>query len=145
MLEQIEENLGEIPDRALADPGYFSEENVKSVACGFMEPFIPRDRTKHTDAPVPSPSGRIRQDMSLIDLMLRKLKTKAGKAIYSKRKESVEPVFGQTKQTRGIRGFLLGALEHVKGEWNLVWLTHNILKLWRRLWLDEERSAPALG
>jgi len=145
MLDMIEENLGEIPDRVLADPGYFSEENVKTVVCGFMEPFIPRDRTKHTDAPEPSPRGRIPKGASLVDRMLRKLKTKAGKAIYSKRKESVEPVFGQIKQARGIRGFLLRGLENVKGEWNLVCLTHNILKLWRHLWLDEGRSAPSFG
>jgi hypothetical protein len=145
MLEQIEENLGEIPDRVLADPGYFSEDNVEYVVCGFMEPFIPRDRTKHTDIPEPSPRGRIPQDMSLVDRMLRKLKTKAGKAIYSKRKESVEPVFGQIKQARGIRSFLLRGLENVNGEWNLICLGHNILKLWRHLWLDEGRSAPVFG
>ena len=143
MLEQIEENLGEIPDRVLADPGYFSEENVESVVLGFMEPFIPRDRTKHTEAPGPSPRGRIPQDMSLVDRMLRKLRTKSGKATYSKRKESIEPVFGQIKQARGIRAFLLRGLEKVKGEWNLICLTHNILKLWRHLWLDEGRSAPS--
>lgn len=145
MLEQIEENLGEIPDRVLADPGYFSEENVEYVVCGFMEPFIPRDRSKHTDAPEPSPRGRIPQDMSLVDRMLRKLKTKAGKATYSKRKESVEPVFGQIKQARGIRAFLLRGLEKVKDEWNLICLTHNILKLWRHLWLDQGRRAPIFG
>lgn len=145
MLEQIEENLGEIPDRVLADPGYFSEENVESVVCGFMEPFVPRDRTKHSDPPEPSPRGRIPHDMSVVDRMLRKLKTKAGKAIYSKRKETIEPVFGQIKEARGIRSFLLRGLEHVKGEWNLICLSHNILKLWRHLWLDEGRSAPIFG
>ena len=61
--------------------------------------------------------------------MLRKLRTKAGKATYSRRKESVGPVFGQIKEVRGIRAFLLRGLEKVKGEWKLVCLTHNILKL----------------
>ncbi|SRR5208283_2475846 len=145
MLEQIEENLGEIPDRVLADPGYFSEKNVESVGRSFTEPFIPRDRSKHSDAPEPSPHGRIPRDMSLADRMLRKLKTKTGKAIYSKRKESVEPVFGQIKQVRGIRAFLLRGLQKVKGEWKLICLTHNILKLWRHLRLDDGRSAPVFG
>lgn len=145
MLEQIEENLGEIPDRVLADPGYFSEANVESVVRGFMEPLIPRDRSKHTDAPETTPRGRIPHNMSLVDRMLRKLKTEAGKKAYLKRKESIEPVFGPIKQVRGIRAFLLRGLENVQGEWKLVCLTHNILKLWRHLWLDEGRSAPVFG
>jgi len=145
MLEQIEENLGEIPDRALADAGYFSEEAVKSVATGFTQPFIPRERTKHSDPPDPAPRGRIPHNASVVDRALRKLKTKAGQKIYSKRKETIEPVFGQIKENRGIRAFLLRGLEAVKGEWNLICLTHNVLKLRNHLWLDEGRSAPVIG
>jgi transposase len=142
MLEQVEENLGEIPDRILADAGYFTEEAVGSVAGGFTEPFIPRERTKHGDPLDPAPRGRIPDPASVVDRALRKLKTKAGQQIYSKRKETVEAVFGQIKAARAIRAFLLRGLEKVKGEWKLVCLTHNILKLWRHLWLDRGRSAP---
>jgi hypothetical protein len=117
MPEQIEENLGEIPERVPADPGYLSEENVESVAGGFMKPFIPRDPSKRSDPPEPTPRGRVPHDMSLVHRMLRKLKTKEGKATDSRRKERVEPVFGQIKQVRGIRAFLLRGLEKVKGEW----------------------------
>jgi transposase len=145
MLEQIEENLGEIPDRAIADAGYFSEEAVKSVATGFTEPFIPRERTKHSDPPDPAPRGRIPDNASVVDRALRKLKTKVGQQTYSKRKETIEPVFGQIKEARGIRAFLLRGLQKVKGEWKLVCLTHNILKLWRHLWLDDGSSAPVFG
>ena len=63
--------------------------------------------------------------------MLRKLKTKAGRKTYSKRKESVEAVFGQIKQVRGFRQFLLRGLDHVKGEWTLICLGHNVLKMGR--------------
>ena len=68
---------------------------------------------------------------TLVDRMKRKLKTKAGAAIYSLRKTMVEPVFGQIKQARGFRQFLLRGLEKVRGEWSLVCLTHNILRLHR--------------
>lgn len=142
MLEQIEENLGEIPDRVLADAGYFSEKNVEWVVGGFMEPFIPGERTKHSDEPAPAPRGRIPNNLSVADRALRKLKTKAGRKTYSKRKESVEPVFGQIKENRGIRAFLLRGLKKVKGEWKLICLTHNILKLWRSLWPAARRSGP---
>jgi transposase len=145
MLEQIEENLGEIPDRILADAGYFSEEAVGSVADGFTEPFIPRERVKHDDPPQSALRGRIPDHLSTVDRALRRLKTKGGQQIYSKRKETIEPVFGQIKEARGIRAFLLRGLENVKGEWKLVCLTHNILKLWRHLWLDDGRTASVFG
>ena len=61
--------------------------------------------------------------------MQRKLETKAGAAVYALRKTIVEPVFGQIKQARGFRQFLLRGLEKVRGEWALICLTHNILKL----------------
>lgn len=145
LVEQIEDNLGEIPDRVLADAGYFSEENVKSLTDNFMEPFIPRDRVKHSDPPQAAPRGRIPNDTSVVERMLRKLKTKAGKKTYLKRKETIEPVFGQIKEARGIRAFLLRGLEKVKGEWYLICLTHNILKLWGLFCPDGRRSARAFG
>jgi DDE family transposase len=58
-----------------------------------------------------------------------KLQTGAGRAIYAVRKTIVEPVFGQIKEARGFRRFLLRGLAKVRGEWALVCLTHNILKL----------------
>ena len=131
MLEQVESNTGQIPDRVLADAGYFSEDNVEYVERNWMEPFICRDREKHSHKPEPAPRGRIPNDTSVVDRMLRKLKTKAGRKTYSKRKESVEAVFGQIKQVRGLRQFLLRGLDHVKGEWTLICLGHNVLKMWR--------------
>ena len=145
MVEQIEDNLGEIPDRVLADAGYFVEEKVESLTDNFIEPFIPRDRIKHSDPPQQPPRGRIPNNTSVVDRMLRKLKTKAGKKTYLKRKESVEPVFGQIKEARGIRAFLLRGLEKVKAEWYLICLTHNILKLWGWFCPDGRRSARAFG
>lgn len=145
MVDRIEDNLGEIPDRVLADAGYFVEEKVESLANNFIEPFIPRDRIKHSDPPRQAPRGRIPNDTSPVDRMLRKLKTKAGKKTYLKRKETVEPVFGQIKEARGIRAFLLRGLEEVKAEWSLICLTHNILKLWGLFCPDGRRSAHAFG
>jgi transposase len=145
MVEQIEENLGEIPDRVLADNGYFSRENVEQVANNHMEPLIAPERTKHTDKPEPAPKGRIPNDMGAVDRMRRKFRTKEGKKTYSKRKESVEPVFGQIKEVRGIRAFLLRGLEQVRGEWRLICLTHNILKLWGRFCPDGRSIARAFG
>ena len=63
--------------------------------------------------------------------MQAKLKTTAGRAIYVWRKAIVEPVFGQIKEGRGFRRFLLRGLAQIRGEWRLLCLTHNLLKIWR--------------
>ena len=68
---------------------------------------------------------------SVKEEMTAKLRTAAGKALYAARKHIVEPVFGQIKSARGIRAFLLRGLEKVSAEWQLICLTHNLLKMWR--------------
>ena len=63
--------------------------------------------------------------------MRRKLRTKRGRQRYGLRKQTVEPVFGQIKQGRGLRQFLLRSLEKVNREWLLICTGHNLLKLFR--------------
>ena len=63
--------------------------------------------------------------------MARKLRTVKGRKIYSRRKCIVEPVFGQIKEARRFRRFSFRGLEHCQSEWDLVCLTHNLLKLFR--------------
>ena len=63
--------------------------------------------------------------------MAAKVRTSQGRALYARRKVIVEPVFGQIKEARGFRRFLLRGLDNIRGEWRLVCLTHNLLKLWR--------------
>ena len=63
--------------------------------------------------------------------MAAKVRTPEGKALYARRKVIVEPVCGQIKEARGFRRFLLRGLAKIRGEWCLVCLTHNLLKLWR--------------
>ena len=63
--------------------------------------------------------------------MARTLRTKNGRATYKKRKGQVAPVFGQIKQAGGFRQFALRGIAKMQAEWQLVCLTHNLLKLWR--------------
>ena len=63
--------------------------------------------------------------------MAAKVRTPDGKALDARRKVIGEPVFGQIKEVRGFRRFLLRGLEKIRGEWRLVCLTHNLLKVWR--------------
>jgi hypothetical protein len=69
--------------------------------------------------------------MTLKQEMTRRLRTERARALYARRKVIVEPVFGQIKAARGIRTFLLRGLAKVRGEWSLIAMTHNLLKLWR--------------
>ena len=70
-------------------------------------------------------------EAGLLEQMKQKLKTEAGRALYRMRKAIVEPVFGQIKEWRGFRRFLLRGLQKVRAEWKLICLTHNLLKLFR--------------
>jgi transposase len=131
MVNRIEENLGTYPKKLSADAGYFSEDNIAFLQQRGIEAFIPPDKIRHSVFSSPSPRGGIPKNLSLKDRMRRRLQTLKGKTIYGKRKETVEPVFGQTKEGRGFRQFLLRGLEKVKAEWHLICLTHNLLKLYR--------------
>jgi transposase len=136
MLEVIEQQSGQRPAEVLADSGYCSEKNLEALESaenpeGRIEGYIATERQKHGEYKEPCPKGPLPKDATRVDRMRRKLKTQAGKSVYAARKTIVEPVFGQIKQARGFRQFLLRGIEKVRGEWSLVCLTHNILKLYR--------------
>jgi transposase len=128
LLVRTVDNCGAKPEKLIADAGYFSENNVCEPQKWGVNPYIATGRQRHDETPLPV-RGRPPSDMSIKDAMARKLATKAGKAVYSRRKVIVEPVFGQIKEARGLRRFLLRGLQKVRGEWSLITLTHNILKL----------------
>ena len=71
---------------------------------------------------------------SVAEQMRHKLRTAEGQAVYKLRKAVVEPVFGQIKEARGFRRFLLRGLEKVQAEWQMICATHNLLKLFRSAW-----------
>src|SRR5438309_7332984 len=131
MITTIEEQSGITPTQLLADAGYCSDENLAAIADTAIDAYISTRKQKHGERPGPCPRGPLPKTATRVDRMSRKLHRKAGAAIYAARKAIVEPVFGQIKQARGFRQFLLRGLEKVQGEWSLVCTTHNILKLYR--------------
>ena len=130
-LEAIRQQAGHTPQAVMTDSGYCSEANLQYLEKKKIEGFIATDRESYRDRQQPGPRGPLPQGATRVDRMRRKLQTKVGAAIYSRRKTVVEPVFGQIKQARGFRQFLLRGLEKVQGEWAVICLTHNILKLHR--------------
>jgi len=128
----IAKQSGVTPTHLLADAGYCSEENIAAIADTPIDAYISTRKQKHGERPGPCPRGPLPTTATRVDRMSRKLHRKAGAAVYAARKAIVEPVFGQIKQARGFRHFLLRGIEKVQGEWSLVCTTHNILKLYRR-------------
>jgi len=131
MLAEVKENCNALPKELSADAGYYSEENIAHAEAHGIRPLIPPGNTRHTDVQSTSPRGRIPKHLSIKERMERLLRTGKGRKAYGKRKETVEPVFGQIKDARGFRRFLLRGLDSVKAEWQLICLTHNLLKLYR--------------
>ena len=112
---------------ATLDNGYYSEAAAQALEDLGFTPYIATGRQKH-HAPEAEASD---VPATAQERMAAKVRTPEGKALYARRKVIVEPVFGQIKEARGFRRFLLRGLEKIRGEWRLVCLTHNLLKLWR--------------
>ena len=131
MVEEAIDNVGAVPEEVSADAGYYSAQAVEGLYGLCVDPFVAPERTRHGTVVPPAPRGRIPGHLSARDRMRRKLQTKRGRQRYALRMQTVEPVFGQIKQGRGFRQFLLRGLEKVNGEWSLICTGHNLLKLFR--------------
>jgi transposase len=136
LVAAVEQQAGQRPPGVVADSGYCSEKNLQYLASEdqpekAIEAWIATGKEKHNEPPPPAPRGRLSKNATRVERMERKLRTKAGRKVYARRKAVVEPVFGQIKQARGIRQFLLRGLAKAKAEWALICLTHNVVKMHR--------------
>jgi transposase len=112
---------------ATYDSGYYSAAAAAAVEQLGFEPYMATERQRHHAPEVASPDLLATAQ----ERMAAKVRTPEGRAVYARRKVIVEPVFGQIKEGRGFRRFLLRGLDHIRGEWRLVCVTHNLLKIWR--------------
>jgi transposase len=131
LIDAVKRQSGQKAHEVLADSGYCSEKNLCEAARKKIDLYVATGKQKHHQAAAPSPRGPIPKSATEVERMKRKLTTATGRAIYATRKTIVEPVFGQIKQGRGFRQFLLRGVDKVRGEWALVCATHNVLKLYR--------------
>jgi transposase len=118
------------PEAALADSGYWSIDNLTTIPDA-PELLIPPAR--HARHGKPRKDGKPSESRSdgLRAAMTAKLKSEDGKARYAKRRETIEPVFGQIKEHQGARRFMRRGRHACNAEWKLLCGTHNLLKLWR--------------
>ncbi len=127
-LERIEETLQEIPREVSADADFCSEHNLEELEQREIEGYIATGKQSHR-LPSPTQTRTAPQPGTLRQRMQLRLRRGGWRSRFRLRKQTVEPVFGQIKQARGFRQFLLRGLDNVRGEWSLVCTAHNLLKL----------------
>ena len=123
LLDSIRENLGRQPKEVSADAGYCREANLQALHERQIRGYVAIGPAKHPERGRPNLSG------PLTKAMRTRLKRARWRSRYRLRKQIVEPVFGQIKQARGFRQFLLRGLDKVRAEWAMICTAHNIDKL----------------
>jgi transposase len=127
LIDGIKTNLGAEPKEASADSGYLSEANLQAMADRGISAYVATGRAKHPTEVTRKIGGPLTQAMR------EKLRRAGWRSRYRLRKQIVEPVFGQIKQARGFRQFLLRGIEKARAEWALICTAHNLTKLPRAI------------
>lgn len=131
-----EAGIARKPEKLLADAGYASEENFAALDADGPDCYVATRNMKRNPTPRTGRRGPLKRNATEVDKMDRKVSKKAGGALYRRRQGIIEPVFGQIKQARGIRGFSRRGKRAAEAEWKLICGTHNLLKLYRRALVD---------
>ncbi len=153
MTDAIETNLGRKPEPLSANSGYCSDANIEALETRGIDGYIAPGRAKDAadganEASMPAPPAGYcpaappepPSAPTRIEAMREKINAGGHDSPYRLRKQLPEPVFGQIKQARGFRQFLLRGLENVRAEWSMVCTAHNLLKLAQRRTLSALRS-----
>lgn len=123
---KIKTHLGQMPAKMSMDAGYYSDSNVTFCGKTGIDVYIATGRAKHGKD---SETALSVKESEVRVTMRTKVSNPEGKAIYSRRKAIVEPVFGQIMTQQNGRGFLLRGISKVRQEWSLLCMGHNLLKL----------------
>jgi transposase len=139
MVDAVEANLGRKPEQASADSGYCSEANLEALESRHIDGYVATGRARDAaksevaveavEACAATNSPQPNKPPTRVEAMRAKIKAGGHSSPYRLRKQLPEPVFGQIKQARGFRQFLMRGFEKVKGEWAVICTVHNILKL----------------
>ena len=127
MVDQITANTGAVPNEVSADAGYIAEANLAALETRGIDAYVAPGRQRHGKS-APSAAQPVTPE-TRVGRMAAKLREGAWGSPYHLRKVTVEPVFGQIKQARGFRQFLMRGLANVQAEWAMVCTAHNLCKL----------------
>jgi DDE family transposase len=127
LVDSIHTHLGRKPREVSGDAGFATEANLAALKERRIKAYLPPGRARYGEAHA---AGRRKlTKMPLRRAMAETLKRAGRRSRYRLRKQVVEPVFGQMKQARSFRQFLLRGLDQVRGEWAMICTAHNLLKL----------------
>jgi Transposase DDE domain len=128
MVKSLRSTAQGVPTTITADAGYWDTSSLLDPAVNGIEMLVAPDSKPHLPgSPLPPCAPHSQEAFRMREI----LATQEGKARYALRQTTVEPVFGQIKEARGIRRFRLRGLLNVTSEWKLICATHNLLKLFR--------------
>ena len=122
-------DIDDSPEVILADAGYCSEANLQQIADAEINALVATGRIRGKERVSDAPRGRIPNNATQRERMARRLRTKAGRADYARRKAIVEPAFGQMKVRQAAGHLRLRGLAGAQGEWTLHVICHNLRKL----------------
>jgi transposase len=129
LVDQARANLGRKPREVSGDTGFATEANLATMAERRITAYLSPGRIRHGTA---DPTAkRVLKRKPRMQAMADTIRRAGRRSRYRLRKQVVEPVFGQIKQARGFRPFLLRGLQKVRGEWAMICTVHNLLKLHR--------------
>ncbi len=127
LIDAVRAGLGAKPREVSGDTGFATEANLAAMAERRIRAYLPPGRARHGEAD--GTGHRNLKNRPMMAAMADRLKRAGRRSRYRFRKQTVEPVFGQIKQARGFRQFLLRGLDKIRGEWAMICTAHNLLKL----------------
>jgi hypothetical protein len=150
MTDAIETNLGRKPEQLSADAGYCSEANLEGLEKRTIDAYVATGRARDAvagtvkgEVTATTPADSSEDAPTRVEAMRAKIKAGGHQSPYRLRKQLPEPVFGQIKQARGFRQFLMRGFEKVRAEWAIICSIHNLLKLLLRRSLSAASSMAA--
>jgi transposase len=127
MVQSVRMNTISIPEMVTADAGYWDTTSLRDLELQGIQALVSPDAQVQPGTPLPPNAPKNLEAVRMREMLL----SPVGKLLYSVRKATVEPVFGQIKEVRGLRRFRFRGLSRVQCEWKLICATHNLLKLFR--------------
>ena len=128
MVQNVCTTIARLPETVTADAGYWDTSSLRDPSLQGIQVLVSPDaQVQPPGVPLLPNAPKSPEAVRMREVLLSPI----GKMLYTVRKATVEPVFGQIKEVRGLRRFRFRGLKRVQCEWKLICATHNLLKLFR--------------